>query len=267
MFEQINEMVSLIKQQKPLVLNITNDVTMDFIANGLLSLGASPIMSQAEQEIEELLTYAHCVVINIGTLNKEFVSLCQQTCRLANQLNKPIVLDPVGAGATQYRKDTCLALLTEYNIAMIRANASEVMALADASHPSHPTHPTKGVDSTSGTQDAVESAKVLSKQYDAAVIVSGEIDWVIDQDQITQLQCGSPLMPTITGTGCLLSAMVGAFHAVEKNRFIAAKSATLFYGKCGELAAEQTNTPGMFRAKFLDALHFHPERSHYEKQQ
>jgi hydroxyethylthiazole kinase len=258
MFKKTKETISKIKLEAPLVLNITNDVTMDFVANGLLSIGASPIMSKAEQEIEDLLKLANSVVINLGTLNKEFITLCRHTCQIANQLNKPIVLDPVGAGASQYRTDTCMSLIREYNIAIICGNAGEVMALSGSSHT------TKGVDSITESDHAIESAKLVSSRHNAAVVVSGKTDIIVDKESIDQLKRGSPFMPTITGTGCLLTAVIAAFHAIEKNRFEAAKIATLFYGICGEIAENKAIGPGSFRTQFLDALHAYPERGQYE---
>src|SRR5689334_13033503 len=259
MFKKTKELMDHIQVTKPLVLNITNDVTMDFVANGLLSIGASPIMSKAEQEIEDLLQHTQSLVINLGTLNKEFIALCKHTCKIANQLDKPIILDPVGAGASQYRTDTCLSLISEYRISIIRGNAGEIMALSGASRQ------TKGVDSLSESNQAIESATTISNRHQAAVVVSGKIDIIVDHASMTQLDRGSPSMPTTTGTGCLLSAVVAAFHAVEKNRFEAAKIATLFYGICGEIAESKAQGPGSFRTQFLDALHCPPDRGQYEK--
>ncbi len=249
MRDKINELVSKIRHENPLILNITNYVTMDFIANGLLSIGASPVMSKAPTEIADLMQYAKAVVINLGTLNEEFIDLCRHTMALANQFNKPIILDPVGAGASQYRTDVCRSFLHDYDIAIIRGNASEVMALVDS------TQKTKGVDSTSETSAAIASAKILSKQYGAAIIISGKIDIIVDQDAVAECDRGSALMPTVTGTGCLLTAVIGAFHAIEPNRFEACKIGTLFYAICGENAEKHSNGPGTFRSAFLDALH------------
>jgi len=259
MFEQTHAAIKQIKKEKPLILNITNFVTMDFIANGLLSLGASPIMSQAEHEIEDLLKISKSVVINPGTVNDEFISLCKQTCFAANALGIPIILDPVGAGASQYRTDICTILMSEFDIAIIRGNASEIMALAGC------TQKTQGVDSIIDSAYALESAKLLSKQCNSAIVVSGKIDILVDSNLQTVLECGSSLMPTITGTGCLLTAVIAAFHAIEKNRFAAAKMAALFYGICGEVAEKKSQGPGSFKTQFLDTLSFLPEREHYDK--
>lgn len=259
MYEKMKETIQNVKQHNPLVLNITNYVTMDFIANGLLSIGASPVISKAEEEIEDLLKYANSVVINLGTINKDFFKLCKKTCYLANQFKKPIILDPVGAGASHYRTENCLSLINDYEIAIVRGNASEVMALSGS------PNNTKGVDSKEVSNAATDNAIALSKKYDLAIVISGKVDFIIEHSSISQFERGSALMPTITGTGCLLSAVIGAFHAIEPNRVVAAEIATLFYGICGEIAELQSNGPGTFKTQFLDALHSIPSKSYYEK--
>lgn len=253
MLETLKNSIPRIKETKPLILNITNQVTMDFIANGLLSLGASPVMSQAEQEMEDLVQLANVVVINPGTLDDKFIALCKHVCRIANQLKKPIVLDPVGAGASHYRTQANLDLINHYDIAIIRGNASEIMSLSGASAT------TKGVDNTAQSSAAIESAQTLSARHDVTVVVSGEIDRIVDGNNFQQLKYGSPMMPLITGTGCLLSAVVGAFHAVEKNRFNASVLAAAFYGICGEKAAKKSQGPASFKIHFLDELHLIPD--------
>src|SRR5579871_1656824 len=120
LFEKTHAMLGKIRKDKPLILNITNDVTMDFVANGLLSLGASPVMSKAVQEIEDLMAMTQAVVVNLGTLDKKFIDLCEHVCQIANDFGKPIVLDPVGAGASQYRTEVGLKILDNYHIAILR---------------------------------------------------------------------------------------------------------------------------------------------------
>lgn len=257
MFDTIHQIITRIKQTKPLVLNITNDVTMDFVANGLLCLGASPIMSKGIQESADLLDITTSVVINPGTLDDNFIALSEQVCLLANTINKPIVLDPVGAGASLYRTSTCKRLLDTFDVAIIRGNASEIMALAGH------TRNTKGVDSTSETQHAIDSARALAQAYHLTVVISGETDAIVDVNKVEQFDRGSPLMPLITGSGCLLSAVVSAFDAVHPNRFEAAAAATLFYSVCGEIAAENASKPGSFKVAFLDALYSMPKRDDY----
>ncbi|KTC64717.1 hydroxyethylthiazole kinase (plasmid) [Legionella adelaidensis] len=256
---QTTELLSQIKNNKPLVLNITNHVTMDFVANGLIALGASPIMSLAAQEINELMQIANAAVINIGTLNDAFIPLCEKACEAANQLGKPLVLDPVGAGASYYRTKTCLDLLERFAFSVIRGNASEIMALAGVGGN------TKGVDSSFATQQAVQSAKLLATRYNSVVIISGQIDTVVSVSTMKQFEFGSSLMPMLTGSGCLLSAVVGAFAAVHADWYAAASSAVVFYGICGERAAKQAEGPGSFKPHFLDALALIPGRDCYAR--
>jgi hydroxyethylthiazole kinase len=249
MIEKINRIRQHILEERPLILNITNAVTADFVANGLLSMGASPVMSHALCEIEELVALSSAVMVNIGTLSDNFNQLAKKTCRIANNLKKPIILDPVGAGATHYRTSVCKQLLSETNIAIIRGNAGEVMALAgQMSH-------TKGVDSLIGTAFAVESAQMLARYHGIVVAMSGETDVITDGTRIEKITRGSELMPLITGTGCLLTAVVAAFHAVCEDAFDAAAYASYFYAVSGERAARDTSLPGSFKVHFLDALH------------
>ena len=257
MFDLISPIVTRIKQDNPLVLNITSLVTMDFIANGLLCVGASPIMSQGIEESADLMNICASVVINPGTLDEPFIKLSEQVCQLANVHKKPIVFDPVGAGASAYRTTTCKRILDTFKIAILRGNASEIMALAGH------TNNTKGVDSLSETQYAIDSARLLAQKYQLTVVISGETDAIVDTHTTEYINYGSPLMPMITGTGCLLSAVVGAFQAVHSNPFEAATAATAFYGMCGTIAARHATKPGSFKVAFLDALYTLPNRDDY----
>lgn len=257
MYNTTHEIVTNIKQSKPLILNITNEVTMGFVANGLLSIGASPVMSRAPQEAMDLVTISKAVLINPGTLNDAFILLCREVCMAANELGKPLILDPVGAGASQYRTLHCRRMLEEFNPAIIRGNASEIMALLGKALS------TKGVDSVMDVQLAVESAQTLAQKHNTTVVISGAVDAIVDSNGVEYVNHGSSIMPMITGTGCLLSAVVGAFRAVHDHSFDASVAATLFYSVCGELAERQTSKPGTFKTCFLDALSLLPERGDY----
>ena len=259
MYQSIVNILAKIKYEKPLILNITNNVSNDFIANGLLSIGASPVMSKATQEIKELMKMAQCVVINIGTLDDNFLTLCHHTCQIANQLHKPIIFDPVGAGASQYRTQACMEIIRNYNIAILRGNASEIMSLVDSKILS------KGVDTLANSQDAISAAQTLTDKYNCCVFVSGKCDLILHASQMSKIERGSALMPMVTGTGCLLSAVVAAFQSIEINSFKAATSAGLFYSVCGEMAEEKSQSPGTFKSYFIDALNTIPMRGHYEK--
>lgn len=248
MINTLQTLKTYIKRDNPLILNITNEVTTEFVANGLLSLGAAPIMSKAYQEADELVQLAQAVVINPGTLDDTFIQLSTCVCEAANRLQKPIILDPVGAGASQYRTQFNQQLLEHFNIAIIRGNASEIMTLAGA------TMQTRGVDSTAKTEAAIECGVALARQYHATVVISGRTDAILDEHQIEQFSRGSSLMTQMTGAGCLLSAVIAAFRAVHPISFEAAAAATLFYSLCGESAEQKSQLPASFRVHFLDAL-------------
>jgi hydroxyethylthiazole kinase len=257
MFEQIDKPLSQLRQERPLILNLMNTVAMDIVANGLLSVGASPIMSSAPQELEELVNLASAVVINIGTLTDEFVDLAMQAGKVANALKKPIIFDPVGAGATVYRTSTCQRFLDTFDVAIVRGNASEISALSGGGSSS------RGVDTSVSTLDAVDSARRLAADRSMTVVMSGAVDVIVDADRMEQVRRGSEMMSLFTGSGCLLSAVVAAFHAVHTPCFEAACLATYYYAVCGEMAARQATSPGSFRLHFLDALYARPSRGDY----
>jgi hydroxyethylthiazole kinase len=254
MLSSINKTLSLLREVKPLVLNLTNVVTMDFIANGLLSLGAAPIMSQSEIEIADLLQLSQVLVINPGTLDEKFISLAQIACRVANQLNVPIVLDPVGVGASCYRSDFSQQLLRDYSIAIIKGNANEIVALSGI------RMTTKGVDATLQSEFAIEAAQFISEETQATVVISGKVDWVVNHATTQAIQGGASLMSKLTGAGCLLTAIIAAFHAIEKNSFEASCLALTFYGACAYRAACESEGPASFKVKLIDYLsHNHEE--------
>jgi hydroxyethylthiazole kinase len=182
-------------------------------------------------------------------LDNDFVKLCHHVCDTAGQLNKPIILDPVGAGASRFRTETALLLLAEYPISIVRGNASEIMALAGSDVK------TKGVDSSADSQHAVASAKILSQVHDTAIAISGKVDVIVDGEQFKLSDHGSQRMSLVTGMGCLLSSIVAAFHAVHSDRFDAAAAAMVFYSLCGERADSKSSGPASFKIEFIDTLH------------
>ena len=236
-----------LRQLKPLVLCLTNHVTMDIMANSLLSLGAAPIMTQDIRELDELVQMSHAININIGTLDDAFIARAIKTAHLAQQYNKPIILDPVGAGATQIRTTSAHALIPTAKI--IKGNASEIMALVDNANK------TLGVESSHQVSDATASATMLAKRHQCTVVVSGEKDFLTNGSQEAQLAFGSSLMPLVTGMGCTLTAVIAAFRGIIPDSFKAARLATAYFGLCGSLAAQKTTTPGSFRTFFIDELY------------
>ena len=243
-----HQAVNKLKATNPLVFNLTNTVSVDFVANGLLSLGASPIMSEAAEEAEDLLKISQALVVNLGTLNEAFIQRAKIACAYANSLNVPIILDPVGAGASAYRTKTAADFLRNYQIALV-GNGSEIMAL------SGDAQKTKGVDSLAESLDAENAAIALSTEYRCVVTVSGATDVIVSGSQVAHITGGSPMMPNVVGTGCLFTAVTAAFCATNPdNMYQAAQDAAIYYGECGVFAAEKAEGPGSFRTHFLDAL-------------
>ncbi|MGA1530085.1 MAG: hydroxyethylthiazole kinase [Kiritimatiellia bacterium] len=245
--------VEAIRAKSPLVHNITNYVVMNTTANALLAIGASPVMAHSIEEVEDMVGIAGAIggalVINIGTLSEKWIAAMDKAMRAANEKNVPIVFDPVGAGATPYRTDTCKQLLGSHRPSIIRGNASEVMALLNSDVT------TKGVDSSATTDAALETAKLVAGTYGCVVSVSGETDIITDGEKIIRVAQGHALMTRVTGLGCTASAITGAFAAVNKDTLAAAAHAMAVMGICGEIAAKKSAGPGTLQLHFYDALH------------
>jgi hydroxyethylthiazole kinase len=238
-----------IRAQSPLVHNITNYVVMNLTANALLAIGASPVMAHAVEEVDDMVNLASAVVINIGTLSPPWVEAMVKAIRAAASKGIPVILDPVGAGATPYRTMTVRKLLQIGPIAIIRGNGSEIKALIDSDTR------TKGVDSLEGPEAAIEAGQFLSRNFSCVVSISGPTDFLIKNDIIIKIANGHPLMPRITGLGCTASAITGAMAAVNPDYLQAAAGAMAIMGICGELAAEKAEGPASFEVNFLDWLY------------
>jgi hydroxyethylthiazole kinase len=206
-------------------------------------------MAHAAEEVEEMAALARALVINIGTLSPAWVESMRKAMLSAAANGRPIVFDPVGAGATRFRSDTCHRLLEEVPPSIVRGNASEIRALAGA------TAGTKGVDSTETSDAALDSARTLAARYGCVVTVSGAIDLIVTGDRVVRVANGHPMMPRVTGLGCTATALTGAFAAVNPSHLDAAVHAMAVMGIAGELAAAQSPGPGTFQVRFLDALY------------
>lgn len=246
--EAIHQDLQQIRGSAPLVHNITNFVVMNNTANALLALGASPVMAHAEEEVTGMVQLAAALVLNIGTLSPAWVRAMMQARQVAAERKIPIVLDPVGAGATPYRTQVSRELLTDNQITIIRGNASEIMALTDSKVI------TKGVDS-SNSDIPLEAATELARAHNATVVVSGPTDLITDGKRCTYINNGHALMPRVTGLGCTATALIGAFAAVQSDAFKAAAHAMAVMGICGELAATKAAGPGSLQMHFLDCLY------------
>lgn len=249
MAAEIYKSVELIRKASPVVHNITNYVVMNNTANALLAIGASPVMAHAEQEVEEMVNIASALVINIGTLSERWVQAMFKAARRARQRGIPVVLDPVGAGATAYRTETARRLIEKEPPSIIRGNASEILAIDDDESK------TKGVDSFASSDAAIDTARKLSQLHRCVVCVSGATDYVVGEEGIVKIKNGHPLMSRVTGMGCTASALCGAFAAVEKSSFAAVVGAMAVMGIAGEMAADATAGPGSLQVRFLDNLY------------
>ena len=247
--DQVWQAIEAVRSQSPLVHNITNYVVMNNTANGLLALGASPVMAHACEEVADMANIASSLVINIGTLSDQWIKAMGIAMQTAGAKGIPIVFDPVGAGATPFRTQTCKDLFAQATPTIIRGNGSEIMAVAGSAIQ------TKGVDSSASTSDAEEAAGELAKAFQCTVVVSGEVDFITDGERQFKVRNGHAMMPRVTGLGCTATAIVGAFAAVEKDATLAATVAMVTMGICGEIAASQAAGPGSFQMHFLDALY------------
>lgn len=245
------DLLEKVRASAPLVHNITNFVVMNSTANILLAAGASPVMAHAPEEVAEMTCLADALVLNIGTLQTDWVKSMVLAGRAANRKGIPVVLDPVGAGATKFRTETVHRIMREVEIAVLRGNASEVFSLARAD-----IRP-RGVDaSLTVTPDMIHDAERLSESLGCILAVSGPEDIVTDGRKTFRVGNGHALMTKVTGIGCGLSAVTGAFCAKADGDLLFATAAALgYYGLCGDLAAGVSRKPGGFFTAFVDALY------------
>ena len=237
------------REHAPLVQNITNFVAMTTMANVLLAAGASPAMVHAKEEVEDFGKLIGALTLNIGTLTPTWVESMVLAARSANANGKPWVLDPVGAGTTTYRTGIARNLAA-LKPAIIRGNASEIMALAGESASG------KGVDAGDAVAAAEVAARRLAISTGAVIAVTGPVDLVIAPDgRRAEIANGHPLMPRVTALGCALTGIVAAFAATTPDPFEATVSALAYYGIAGERAGLSTSHPGSLYVAFLDALH------------
>jgi len=243
------ENLKKIRDSKPLIHNITNFVVMDITANVLLACGASPVMAHADNEVEEMVDLAGALVLNIGTLTDIWLITMIKAGRRASILGKPIVLDPVGAGATSLRTNAAKAILFQTWVSVVRGNASEILALSGQDGA------TKGVDATLSVADAGKEAIWLARELGTTLAITGATDLVTDGRRTLMVEGGHRLMPYVTGTGCSASALIGAFLSVNNDPLTATASALAYFGVAGEIAGARATGPGTFAIHLLDALY------------
>jgi len=241
--------LALIRQHKPLVHQITNYVVMNQTANATVALGALPVMAHAREEVEEMVALAGALVINIGTLSSDWVESMLAAGWAANELGVPVVLDPVGAGATQYRTETARRILGEVKVAVLRANAGEVASLVGVKAE------VRGVESMAAGEERQALARAAARTLGVVASVTGPTDFVSDGHRVAGVANGHPLLARVSGTGCISSALTGCFVAVKRDEpFEAAVEALVTMGVAGEDAAAGASGPGSFHVRLYDAL-------------
>jgi len=238
----------LLRERKPLVHQITNYVVMNETANATLALGALPVMAHAREEVEEMVGLADALVINIGTLSPPWVEAMIAAGRAANARGIPVVVDPVGAGATGYRTETAKRILTEVDVAVLRGNAGEVATLLGVSAE------VRGVESIGAGGEPADLARDAARALAVVASVTGPVDHVSDGERVAKVANGDAMLATVTGTGCMSSAVTGCFLAVAASPFAAAVEALVAFGVAGEDAARDAKGPGTFHANLYDAL-------------
>jgi hydroxyethylthiazole kinase len=240
--------LATLRERRPLVHSITNYVVMNETANAVLALGALPVMAHAAEEVAEMVGLAGALVLNIGTLEEAWVDSMLIAGAAANERGVPVVLDPVGAGATRYRTDTAKRILDAVDVAVLRGNAGEVATLVGVEAE------VRGVESIGADGDAAELARVAARTLGLVASVTGPVDHVSDGERTIAVANGHELLAAVTGTGCMSTVLTGCFLAAKDDVLEAAAEALVAFGVAGEDAAVGANGPGSFHVALYDAL-------------
>lgn len=254
--QELSALLDKVRRNNPLIHNITNEVVTNFTANGLYALGASPVMASSPDEVAEMAKTAGALVINIGTLSRELVDTMIIAGQSANAHGVPVLLDPVGAGATTLRTESALRILREVQVSIVRGNAAEIAHLVGEKRE------IKGVDALdSGDGNHADLAVRAARELKTTAVITGKEDVITDGSLLRVVSGGDVLLTKVTGTGCLLTSVLGAFAAVEADLMLAGTAGLAFYGAAASQAAKRTSGlgPGSFQIAFLDELaQLHP---------
>lgn len=251
----MNDLVSVVcrnlaavRSQHPLIHSMTNFVVMNETANAILAVGGSPVMSDAIDEAADFASMASALVLNIGTLYPSSVEAMVVAGKAANRCGKPVVFDPVGAGATALRTEAARRILSEVRVSILRANQGEAMAVAGMDGR------VRGVDSASDVEDFAMVAADIARRIGCPVAVTGKTDVITDGNTTYLCHNGHPMLQNITGTGCTVTALTACFVSAAPDVLTGATSALAFFGLCGELAAAESRGPGSFEVALRDRL-------------
>ncbi|MDK2903552.1 MAG: hydroxyethylthiazole kinase [Clostridiales bacterium] len=247
----IEQLLEKVRREKPLIHHITNQVTINDCANATLCIGALPVMTHAVDEVEEMAAASGALVLNIGTPTPDQIDAMVAAGKKANQLNIPVILDPVGLGATNLRNDTVKMILDNVHISVIKGNTGEISILAGRGGT------VKGVESI-GRYDNIEtSCHDIAKAYGCTVVVTGAADMIADSNRTLMVKNGDAMMGRVVGTGCMAASMLGCFAAVESDHVQSSAAAMACFGIAGQLAAKRSDIkgPGTFKAALMDELY------------
>ncbi len=252
---KVGKLLEEVRTKKPLVHNITNYVTVNDCANILLAIGASPIMADDIKEATDITKISAALVINIGTLNERTIESMIESGKEANRLKIPVVIDPVGAGASDFRNETTKRLLEEIKVSVLRGNMSEIKFISGLEST------TKGVDASesdtkTGNNEGINVAKSVAKKLKCIVAITGVTDIISDGEKVAILENGTKMLANVTGTGCMTTALVGAFCGAGSDYFIGAISGIISMGIAGEIAFEKAGQIGIgsFHIAIIDAI-------------
>lgn len=252
---KIGKLLNEVRNKKPLIHNITNYVTVNDCANILLAIGGSPIMADDIKEAADITKISSALVINIGTLNERTIESMIASGKKANELNIPVVFDPVGAGASEFRNTTTKRILEEVKISVLRGNMSEIKFISGLNAT------TKGVDASesdmeSANEEGVNVAKNLANKLNCTVAITGATDIISDGKRVAVLENGTKMLANVTGTGCMTTALVGAFCGAGSDYFMGAISGIISMGIAGEIAYEKAAQigTGSFHIAIIDAI-------------
>lgn len=246
--QSLGTLLSDLRARRPLIHHITNAVTINDCANVTLAIGGAPVMAEAMEEVGEMVGIADALVLNIGTLSRQQILSMTEAGHCANRKGIPVILDPVGAGATSFRTDSAQMLLEELNVAVLKGNAGEIGVLAGADAQVH------GVDSYGVSGDIAAIAKTFAQERGTVVAVSGATDIITDGTRTVYVENGNEMMGRLSGTGCMAASLTGAFCAVSEDLVAAAAGAFTALGIAGEQAASPGIGPYMYRTSLFDRI-------------
>ena len=242
--------LSKLRERKPLIHSITNLVVMNETANAILCLGALPIMAHAIEEVQEMVGISGALVLNIGTLTPDWIDAMELAGKRANELGVPVILDPVGAGASRLRTDSSKRLLGNVRVSIVRGNAAEVATLAGIAAE------VRGVESVSISEEPAQIAEEFASTYGCTVAITGAVDHVSDGRRSAQLRNGHTLLGKVVGTGCISNVIIASFAAVQPDPFLAAIEGLTALGIAGETAAKVSgDRPGTFHVELYNSLY------------